>query len=286
MRHDNARGAALVSLAVLFWGLNDTVVKLVAAEIGVPAIIFLRGIATVVLMVGVALATGWRPTRASLLHPLVLLRGLIEAATVLAYLHGVAHLPIALASTLMFTSPIFGVILGRLVLREHVSKARVQAVALGFLGMVAVTDPFGSPWSPWLALPFAAALLQALGDLVTHRIDPAIPSDSITIVTLAMVMLGGAAMGGVGQGLPDGGRLGLLLVAAVLMTIAYVCYIRAFRVGEMSFVAPFKYLSIPVMMLVGWLVWSDRPSPTMLGGALLIVMAGAWIVWQDRRDPT
>lgn len=291
MRHDNAKGAVLVGLAVLFWGLNDTVVKLLATGISVPAIIFLRGIVTVVLTGAVALGTGWRPTRATLFHPLVLLRGLLEAAIVLAYLHGVAHLPIALAATLMFTSPIFGVILGGLVLREHVSKARIQAVVLGFLGMVAVTDPFGSPWSPWLSLPFAAAVLQALGDLVTRRIDPAIPSDSITLVTLAMVMLGGGVLmvgngAGIGQGLPDSGQAGLLLLAAVLMTVAYFCYIRAFRVGEMSFVAPFKYLSIPQMMLVGWLVWSDRPSPTMLGGAILIVMAGAWIVWQDRRDPT
>ncbi|HEX2527840.1 MAG TPA: DMT family transporter [Geminicoccus sp.] len=282
LRKDNLRAAALVIGAVAFWSVGDTLVKLLTERITIPEILFLRGLMSIVLVVAVAWLGGWRPSLRTLAHPLVLFRGLIEIAVVFAYLSGVAQLPIAIANTLVFTSPLWGVALGGLVLGERLGRARIGAVLLGFTGMLFVTDPLGTSASWWVVLPLVAALLQALGDLVTRRIDKNIPTDSITITTLVMITLGGGLASVGDLSLPGLPEFGLLAAGAVLLVGAYLCYIRAFRIGEMSFAAPFKYVSIPLTMLSGWLVWGDRPTMWMLFGALLIVMAGILIVWQDR----
>ena len=279
---DNLKAAALVLGAVTFWSVGDTILKLLTERMSIPEIMFLRGIMSVALIIAVACASGWRPSLATLANPLVLLRGLVEVAVVFAYLFGVAHLPIAIANTLVFTSPLWGVALGGLVLGEHLGKARIGAVLLGFTGMLFVTDPFGAKASWWVVLPLFAAVLQAVGDLINKRIGPAIPTNSITVTTLAMITLGGGIASAQHLQLPALPEFGLLAVGAVLLVCAYFCYIRAFRIGEMSFAAPFKYVSIPQTMLAGWLIWGDRPTPWMLFGAALIIMAGILIVWQDR----
>jgi drug/metabolite transporter (DMT)-like permease len=282
IKSDNLRAALLVVGAVTFWAAGDTTVKLLSEWMSVPEIMFLRGLISIVLVVALASAGGWRPSFATLANPAVLLRGLVEVVVVFAYLFGVANLPIAIANTLVFTSPLWGVALGGLVLRERLGLARIGAVLLGFLGMLFVTDPFGAKASWWVVLPLLAALLQAGGDLITRRIDPAIPTDSITVTTLVMITLGGGVASVRSLELPDLREAAVLLLAACLLVGAYFCYIRAFRIGEMSFVAPFKYVSIPQTMLTGWLVWGDLPTGWMLFGAVLIIMAGILIVWQDR----
>lgn len=281
-RTNNRRAALFVVGAVTFWAVGDTTVKLLSEWMSVPEIMFLRGLLSILLMVLLAKAGGWRPSPATLANPVVLLRGLVEVAVVFAYLFGVASLPIAIANTLVFTSPLWGVALGGLVLRERLGPARIGAVLLGFLGMLFVTDPFGTQASWWVALPLLAAFLQAVGDLITRRIDPAIPTDSITVTTLVLITVGGGIAAGPALELPDLREAAVLTLAACLLVGAYACYIRAFRIGEMSFVAPFKYVSIPQTMLTGWLVWGDLPTGWMLFGAALIIMAGILIVWQDR----
>lgn len=279
---DNVRAAAFVVGAVVFWALGDTTVKLLSERMSIPQIMFLRGLISIVLVVVVARAGGWRPSLATLANPVVLFRGLIELVVVFAYLFGVANLPIAIANTLVFTSPLWGVALGGLVLRERLGRARIGAVLLGFAGMLFVTDPFGAKASWWALLPLAAALLQAVGDLITRRLDPAIPTDSITVTTLVMIALGGGVASLHALTLPSLLDWGFLAFGAIMLVGAYFCYIRAFRIGEMSFAAPFKYVSIPQTMLIGWLIWGDHPTWWMLFGASLIIMAGILIVWQDQ----
>ncbi|WP_027132836.1 DMT family transporter [Geminicoccus roseus] len=281
-RADNLRAAGFVVGAVTFWALGDTTVKLLSERMSIPEIMFLRGLVSIVLVVALARLGGWQPSWRTLARPVVLLRGLVEVAVVFAYLFGVANLPIAVANTLVFTSPLWGVALGGLVLRERLGPARIGAVLLGFVGMLFVTDPFGARASWWVVLPLGAALLQALGDLITRRIDPSIPTDSITVTTLVMITAGGGVAAMRNLAWPDLPTAGLLVLAAFLVVGAYLCYIRAFRIGEMSFAAPFKYVSIPQTMLTGWLVWGDVPTAWMLFGATLIIMAGILIVWQDR----
>ena len=283
-RRENLVAAAFVVGAVTFWAAGDTTVKLLAERMAVPHIMFWRGLISIPLMMLVASASGWRLRVGPLVNPLVLLRGVVEVVTVFCYLFGVANLPIAIANTLVFTSPLWGVALGGLVLGEHLSRARLGAVMLGFVGMLLVTDPFGVKTSFWVVLPLVAALLQATGDLINRRIDASVPTDSITLVTLTMIATGGGIVSVHSLGLPGPGEILVLAWAASLLVGAYLCYIRAFRIGELSFAAPFKYVSIPQTMLLGWLIWDDRPDGWMLAGAALIVMAGVLIVWQDRPE--
>ena len=63
----------------------------------------------------------------------------------------------------------------------------------------------------------------------------------------------------------------------------YLFLIIGSRLGELSFIGPFKYVSIIIAIVYGYLIWGDRTTPTMLAGALVIVVSGIILVSMEKR---
>src|SRR5205814_10494900 len=81
---------------------------------------------------------------------------------------------------------------------------------------------------------------------------------------------------------PSGRALALLASAAILLLIGYQCIITALRTGDISAVAPFRYSALLWAMLLGYLVFGDRPDATMLTGAAIIVSSGLYAFYRER----
>src|SRR5438874_5300463 len=90
-----------------------------------------------------------------------------------------------------------------------------------------------------------------------------------------MVPLGGWAP-------PAAGALDLQALAAVLLMIGYQCIIMALRSGDISGVAPFRYSALLWAMLLGYLVFGDRPDAMMVSGAAIIVASGLYAFYRER----
>ena len=99
-----------------------------------------------------------------------------------------------------------------------------------------------------------------------------------------MVGLGGGAYS-IYQGWGEANAAWYLWFLAVgcAMFAAYNLYIVGTRIGELSFIGPFKYVSILIAIVYGYLLWGDRPTPAMLGGAAIIVASGIALVMTERR---
>ena len=63
----------------------------------------------------------------------------------------------------------------------------------------------------------------------------------------------------------------------------YLFLIIGSRLGELSFISPFKYISIIIAMLYGYLIWGDQPTLEMLAGATTIVVSGIILVTTEKR---
>ena len=74
-------------------------------------------------------------------------------------------------------------------------------------------------------------------------------------------------------------------IAAMVVTLpaAYFCIVSAMRVGEVSYVTPFRYTRIVFALVAGYIVFDERPDALMLVGAVIIVGAGIYTVWRERR---
>jgi len=98
------------------------------------------------------------------------------------------------------------------------------------------------------------------------------------------VTLSGAALGLTETWrLPRPGEMGLLLLSAAFLTVGYFTAVATMRVGEISFVAPFRYTSLIWAILLGLVFFGEWPDPWTWAGSSLVVGAGLYSILRERQ---
>ncbi len=281
----NIRAAMLIVAAMAALTVNDAIVKHMSQVFGIGQIMFLRGL-VVVLIFGLVLRHKQQPifNRAAM-HPWNMTRALLELLATLAFLSGLALLPLAVASTLAFSSPIFLAVLSSLVLKERVVWIRWLVIFSGFGGILLITNPFSESANWAVVLPLLCAFFVALRDLSIRFVPDSLPSLQLAFTTAWVVGLGGGAYS-MYQGWGDASAAWYLWFAVVglAMFAAYNLYIVGTRIGELTFIGPFKYSSILVAIALGYLIWGDVPDLSMLAGAAVIVGSGILLLVYEKRQ--
>jgi len=192
-------------------------------------------------------------------------------------------LPLADATAINFTAPIFATILSFLILREDVGVHRWGAVVLGFIGVLIVARPGGSSL-PVLGLMIA--LLGAVGQAgVTTTLRHLQRSENVAAIVfwfaVAGIAVGALLMPFFGQ---VHGLKAMALVAAGGLAggIGQLLMTSSLR-APVSVVSPFDYLQIVAATIYGWMLFSDVPSPHTVTGAALIAGSGIYTAWREHR---
>jgi len=193
-------------------------------------------------------------------------------------------LPIAVASTLGFASPIFLALLAATILKENVSLDRWIVILVGFGGVMLITNPFSETTSWAVIFPIICAFFVALRDIAIRYVPNDIPSSQVAFTNAWIVMLGGGIYS-IYQGWGEADLhwyLWFIGLGGVLYG-GYLFLIIGSRIGELSFISPFKYISILIAIVYGYLIWGDKPTLTMLAGASVIVVSGIMLVSSEKR---
>ena len=82
---------------------------------------------------------------------------------------------------------------------------------------------------------------------------------------------------------PDSTETVLLVSAGVIGGIAQILVTSGYRFGAASLLAPFDYTSMIFAVLIGWVVFAELPTSTMLIGSLFVIAGGALIIWRERQ---
>ena len=280
-----ARAILLMVAAMAVLTVNDAIAKWLTQRVPVGEVLAVRGAMVVVMAVAWAAARGrladlrvrrWRPN---------LMRGALMATSTFLFVTSLSLLPIADAIAISFAGPIFGTVLGAVILGERVGWRRWSAVAVGFVGVVVMVRPTPEMIRLAALIPLGAALFGALRDVVTRRLGTGGESTlAILVVSTSVVALAGLTtlpFGWVPLGWPE---LGLFAGTAALVGIAQSLTIEALRHGEVGLVGPFKYTSLVWAVLLGALVWGDVPGPTIWLGSAIVIASGLYI-WRRETMP-
>jgi drug/metabolite transporter (DMT)-like permease len=212
------------------------------------------------------------------------LRAVVGTSNMAMTFTGTTLLPLAVSTTLGFTTPLFAVILSYFYLHEHVGKWRWLSVVLGFIGVLIIAQP-GNEAVNWLgtSLMLTSGLVVAI---INYQLrDLGRTEESICTVfyfglfgmlltlpgELYTMKSHNAEEWAILLGLGITGALGQMLLASSL------------RHGAVVSVLVVDYVTLIWAILIGWLVWNDLPNAATWLGAPLIVSAGVVIAWREHR---
>lgn len=263
---------------------TDAMAKtLVLAGASVPFILWARY--TVQLVTVTVIFRAWRNpscyrTRRWGLH--VVRSAMILTAGVFAYL-ALMHLQLFEFVSIVFTIPIFTMVIGRLALAETVEPRRWFAVALGMLGVLIITRPGTQQINPGHFYALGATLSYCVFTILTRVLTRTERTDTlmfIPAVLLTVVLTPFAPeLLRVEGGFWTWFNLGSV---GMLGAIAHILTVHAYRQGTASGLAPYFYTQILWVLLYGFVLFGDLPDLWMIVGSGCIVASGIYLAHRDR----
>ncbi len=284
---DNPRGAALMTLAMLGFAIEDMFIKLLAGALPTWQIIGLLGLGGGLIFAGLTLMRG-QPlfVRAYLSGP-ILLRSLGELTGTIGFVSAIVLTSISSASAILQATPLVVTLGAALFLGEPVGWRRWSAILVGFVGVMLIIRPGMEAFDPLSLFAVLGVVGLALRDLATRRVDAAISSFQVSFLAF-LTLLPTAWLMSVfspqDMVTPDLLQWGLVAGAILLGVLAYYAIVAAMRVGDVSFVTPFRYSRLIFALIVGVTVFGESPDLPMLIGSAIIVASGVYTVWRERKN--
>jgi len=279
----NRRGILFMCAAMALFVVNDSLVKYASQTMPSTQLIFLRGVMASVIALALVRSARALPRIGEIRRGWVAVRSWMDAAGTIIYLVALFHLPIANATAITMTSPLFIVVFAAMVMRERVGLGRWLAVVIGFLGVVLIIQPSAAGFNAWSVVCLVGTVLMAARDLLTRRIAADVPASVITLATAIAVTLLAGVLSLIQGWQPFGGfELMLLAFAACFLAGGYYCIVVGMRHGEISVIGPFRYSGLLWALLIGFIVWGDIPNPLAWAGIALLTGSGLYVVYSGR----
>lgn len=268
-------------IAVLLWMAGALVsfsaiavaVRELTASLGIFEMLAFRNFAGLAFLLAVAaLRPGLRPDLRLRRPGRHLQRNLVHFAGQYCWTVGVTLLPLAVVFSIEFTAPALTALFAVLLLGERLTRTRALAIGLGILGVLVITRPgFGDVGSPALVV-LAAAVFFALTAVATKSLTRTESTFSILVwmnaMHLPMNLLG--AQPGYLARLAETPVLPLALLAVCGFT-AHWCLTNAYRKGDAIMVVQLDFLRIPLIAVVGLVMYGEPLDPVVFAGAAVIV---------------
>lgn len=276
----NLRGALWITLAAFLFAIMMSLAKLLGERLHIVQIGFVRAFFGLLLVSPMMLREGlglWRTRRL----PLHIARAVLGATAMIASFYAVTHMALADATAISFTRALFMVLLAAVILGEAVGPRRWAATLLGFLGVVIMARPAGGVIELAALVALFGALCGATVSILIKQLSATEkPATILAYLGLVSTLYTGIPAALVWQW-PTRLELGLLIALASIGSLAQLCLIRGFRIGEASALAPFDYCRLPFAAALGYVVFAELPGAQSWAGALIIVMSTLYIARRE-----
>jgi len=215
--------------------------------------------------------------------PLLCLRSFIHFIAQYAWLVAVTLIPLAELFAIEFTAPLWTALLAPLFLKERLTGTRLLAAALGFVGILIVVSPGSLTIGPGTIYAFVAAVGFALHYLMTKQLTRRDSAFLLLFYTHVIQGVMAIALTITSLKVPDPVTALWIVALTVIGLVAHYALARAFALADAIVVAPLDFLRLPLIAVVGVVLYDERLAPTLLAGAAVIVAANAINIWGERR---
>ena len=209
------------------------------------------------------------------------LRAVFNVVGMAAGFTALTLIPLAEATALSFTAPLFATLGAVLILGEIVRQRRIIAVFFGFVGMLIILRPGIEAVSPGALLAIANAITIAITVLIVKKLTTT--EKPITIVAyMALLQTPMALIPALFYWeWPSLITWTWLFCLAGAGTIGHLMYTKAIQLAEVSQLQPIDFVRLPIIALFGYIVFAEQPSIWVWIGGAVIFLSTAYVTHRE-----
>ncbi|MEZ5750391.1 MAG: DMT family transporter [Paracoccaceae bacterium] len=285
------RGIAYKLVSVLAFVTMSALVKGVSGTIPPGQAVFFRSLFAIPVILVWLAARGELRTGLRAQNPLGhFWRGFVGTSAMFMGFAALAFLPLPEVTAIGYAAPLLVVIFAAMFLGEEVRAFRMTTVVIGLAGVLIVLSPrlsiddsLDAMQTLGAVLALTGAICAALAQVTVRRLIRTEATSaivfwfSVTASVLALVTLP------FGWSVPTLREAAILVLMGLLGGVGQIFLTSSYREADASLVAPFDYASMLLALAIGYWVFDEVPTGTMLTGASIVVFAGVLIIWRERR---
>ena len=276
----NVQGALWLVSGGFIFTCNGVMIRLLSDQIESVQTAFFRAVFSVLMLLPLMMTGRVRPW-ASERKTGHFWRTLMGTLSMVLGFYAVSMLPLADATALGFSQPLFSVCVAALVLRERVRWRRWSATIVGFIGVLVMVQPGEGSLQAGALVALANALTVSLSILLVRRLSASeTPLMILTQFAIWSTLLLALPAIWVWRW-PDAWGWTLAFGVSASATVGQYFWVQAFKAGEMSAVAPFEYLRLPFAVFMGWLIWGQMPEIWTYVGAAIVIASALYIAQRE-----
>lgn len=281
----NLHGSLFMVTAMALFAVEDMLLKAATKTVPVGQVLIVFGAGGMFLFALLAKSRGQRILHPAILSRPILLRAVFELTGRLFYTLAIVLTTLSSAAAILQATPLIVIAGAAVLFGEKVSLARWAAVFTGLLGVVVILRPGVDGFSSLSILAIIGTVGFAGRDLATRAAPRVLSNWQLGIYGFAMMIPAGAGLliWSGGAVVPDQFALLCLFTAIATGVGAYAALTQAMRTGEVSVVTPFRYSRLLFAILLGVIVFGERPDMTTMIGGSIVVCSGMFALTLGRR---
>ncbi len=299
----NLRGIVYLVLAMFILSLQGIAVKWIGGDYSIMQIVLFRSMIALPATIVLYRLEGGRGLPVTRQHLRQYVRGIFLFLSYTTAFMALAALPLAEIEAIRFSAPLMITILSVILLGEKVGPHRWLALLVGFAGVLFIVRPGAASFNLASIFVLLSVLFYALNIILTRKLQPTDSSatmsyySSVVYLVAAVVLLPLAAV--IGEtpdahpsiaflfrawATPTWLDLAIMCGLGLVWAVGMYLIARAYCTAPASTIAPFEYISLPINVMWGFLIWNEIPTWMTWLGASLTLLSGLYILYRERGE--
>ena len=277
------RGIVCMVLATAMFATSNAISKLMTASYPVGEIMFLRSASSLLCCSIAVLPFAGLAVFSTRIPKAHLARGLSQSISQTFTVVALSMMPLAGVTAIGFTAPLFAALIAIIALKEKADRGRMGMLAAGFIGTIVIIHPGSDSLQLGAAFAFANAVMYGSVTVAVRQMSRSESAPSLLMWQMATVAGFHSLLLVFGFARPALSDTTLLFASGAANALGQLFWTKALSLAPATAVSPFYYTLIVWSGMIGYFVWGELPTLSLIIGSTIIASSGIALAWWESR---
>ena len=276
------KAIAYTLISIFFFSFMGVFIRKSSENIHIFEVIFFRNLLACLIIIPLMYSSGLASFK--MYRPgLFVWRAIFVSIGMFAGFSALTLIPLAQATAISFTTPIFVTILAIFIFGEVIKLRRIAAILVGFIGMLIIIQPGVGTISLGVILAFTGAFFHSINLLIVKKLTAHETANAIVVWMVIMLVPISFVPAIFVWEWPSALTWLYLWCLAICGTVGHSFFTRAYYLAEITSLQPFQFIKLPMIAFLAWIIFSELPEYWTWIGGIIIFTSTVYITRREAK---